>query len=80
MDFQSLAVVALSSADFAWNVNIGKEVHLDLDQTVSRTGLTATSFYIEGKPTGIISTEFRIIGIGKKIPNIIKQSGISRRI
>ena len=46
-DFQGLPVISLTLAYIACNVDIGKEVHLDLINAVSRTRLTASALGVK---------------------------------
>src|SRR5205085_6378999 len=50
-DFQRLAVVALAVADVAGDVDVGQEVHLDLDQAVALAGLAAAALDVETEAT-----------------------------
>src|SRR5260221_10574843 len=58
-NFQRLAVVALALADVAGDVDVGQEVHLDLDDAVALAGLAAAALDVEGKPAGLIAAPFR---------------------
>ena len=44
---QRLAVVALALADVAGDVDVGQEVHLDLDHAVALAGLAAPALDVE---------------------------------
>src|SRR3546814_4717199 len=46
-DLQGLAVVALALADVALHVDVGQEVHLDLDDAVALAGLAAPALRSE---------------------------------
>src|SRR5690606_9205520 len=54
-DFQRLTVVALALADVAGDVDVGQEVHLDLDDAVALTGLAAAALDVEAEATGTIA-------------------------
>src|SRR5262245_66497607 len=51
-DFQGLAVVALALADVAGDVDVGEEVHLDLDDAVALAGLAAAALDVKGEAPG----------------------------
>src|SRR5690606_19048666 len=51
-DFQRLAIVALALADVAGDVDVGQEVHLDLDDAVALAGLAASALDVEGETAG----------------------------
>src|SRR6266576_7149522 len=46
-NLERLTVVALAFADIARNVDVGQEVHLDFDETVSFARLAATTLHVE---------------------------------
>jgi hypothetical protein len=50
LDLQRLAVVALALADVAGDVDVGQEVHLDLDDAVALAGLAAPALDVEREP------------------------------
>ena len=51
-DLQRLAVVALALADVAGDVDVGQEVHLDLDDAVALAGLAAAALDVEAEAAG----------------------------
>src|SRR5690349_2416809 len=57
--FERFAVVTATTADVAWDVYVRQEVHLDLDQTVTLTGLAASALHIEAEATRCVATDFR---------------------
>src|SRR6185369_9404297 len=59
-DVERLAVVALALALVALHIDIGQEVHLDLDDTVALAGLTTAALHVEGEATGLIATRLRL--------------------
>ena len=60
--------------------HIGKEMHLDLDDAVSRTGFTPAPFDIKTEPAFIVSSGLRVCRLSKQIPDQIKYPCISGRI
>jgi hypothetical protein len=50
--FESFAVVALALADVAGDVDVGQEVHLDLDDAVALAGLAAAALDVEREAPG----------------------------
>ena len=48
-DLQRFAVIASAMADFAGNVDVRKEVHLDLKSAVALAGFAPTSLDVEGE-------------------------------
>ena len=53
VDLQRLAVVALALADVAGHVDVGQEVHLDLDHAVALAGLAAPALDVEAEAPGL---------------------------
>ena len=59
---QRLAVVAPPVADVARHIDVGQEVHLDLDQPVSAARLAAPPLHIEREPARAVSAQ---LGLGQ---------------
>ena len=51
-DLQCLAVVALAVAFIAGDINVGQEVHLDLDEPIALAGFAAAAFHVEENRPG----------------------------
>ena len=79
-DFQGFPVVALSFADFAGHINIGEEMHLDLDDTVSAAGFAAPSFNVEAEATLFIAPQLRFRQLGEQVPDGGENAGVRSRI
>ena len=79
-DLERLSVISFALADIAGYIDIGQEVHFYLLQTVALARFTAPALDIEGKPARLIATELCILGRGEKLPDIVKQSRVCRRI
>ena len=60
-NFQSLAVVALAAANFAGNVYVRKEMHLDLQDPIAAAGLTASALDVEAETPLFVAAR---LGIG----------------
>ncbi len=58
--FQRFAVVALALADVAGDVDVGQEVHLDLDDAVALAGLAAAALDVEGEAAGLVAARLRL--------------------
>jgi hypothetical protein len=46
---QSLAVIAFAVADVAWDIDIGQEMHLELDCAATTAGFASATLDIEGE-------------------------------
>ena len=80
VDFESFTVVALALADFAWNINIGEEMHFYLDDTVALTSLAASALDIEGESSACVAVSTGVGSLGKKVTDIAEHACISSRI
>src|SRR5439155_25817746 len=54
-DLERLAVVARALAGLAGDVDVGQEVHLDLDLAVSLAGLAAAAADVEREAAGLVA-------------------------
>ena len=52
---QRFAVVARAVAHVAGDVDVGQEVHLDLDQAVALARLAAAALDVEGEAAGLVA-------------------------
>jgi hypothetical protein len=59
-DLERLAVVALALADVAGHVDVGQEVHLDLDHAVALAGLAAAALHVEAEAPGVVAARARL--------------------
>src|SRR5690606_14589935 len=55
LDLQRLAIVALALADVAGDINVGQEVHLDLEDTIALAFLAASALDVEAEAAGAIA-------------------------
>src|SRR5262249_2327660 len=58
---QGLAVVALSVTLLAGYIDIGQEVHLDLDLAVAAADLAPSALHIEAEPAGLVAANARLL-------------------
>ena len=77
---QSLPVVSVSVAYFAGDIDVRKEIHFNLDVAVAGARLAAAALHIEGEPSLLVASGFRIVGACKQIPDLVKDSRIGRGI
>src|SRR5262249_18700715 len=61
-DVERLAVVALALADVAGDVDVGQEVHLDLDDAVALARLAAPALDVEREAAGLVAAR---LGLGQ---------------
>ncbi len=61
-DLQGLAIVALTLAGVAGDIDVRQEVHLDLDQAVALAGLAAAALDVERKAARLLAAR---LGFGR---------------
>jgi hypothetical protein len=79
-DLERLAVVASAVADVAVHVDVGQEVHLDLDRAVSGARLAAPAFHVEGEPSLLVAAHLRLLGLGEEFANLVEDPRIRRGV
>ena len=79
-DLQGLAVVALALADVAGDVDVGQEVHLDLDQPVALAGFAAAALDVEAEATGLVPADFRLVGLREQLADLVEHARVGRRV
>ena len=67
LHLQRLAIVALAVADVAGDVDVGEEVHLDLDQAVARAGLAAAALDVEAEAAGLVAARLALGQAGEPV-------------
>src|SRR5258708_4828412 len=60
-------IVAAAAADFAKNVNVGEEIHLDAAQAVALAGFASAAFYVEAEAAGAVAAFARFGKHRKKL-------------
>ena len=78
--FQRLAVVALAVADIAGDVDIGQEVHLDLDDTIALAGLAAPALDVEGEAARRIAARLGFGKLREPFADRRERAGIGSRV
>ena len=77
---QCLTVVAFSAAYLTRHIYIRKEMHLNLDDSISATRFTASALDVKAESSFFIAFRLRIRGCRKQLPDQVEYSGICRRI
>ena len=80
VDFQRFAVVALAVADVARHVDVGQEVHLDLEHAVALAGFAAAALDVEREAAGAVAARARFGHAGEQFADRRQQPGIGRRV
>src|SRR5256885_2833682 len=79
-DLEGLLVVALALADFTRDINIGQEVHLDLDDAVALAVLATAALHVEAEAARLVATDARFRHLGEELTNVGKDACVRRRI
>ena len=77
---QRIAVIALSLADVAGDVNVGQKVHLDAFDAVALAGLTASALDVKGEASRLKSLGSGVARLGKELADIPKEPRVGGRI
>ena len=80
LHLQRLAVVALAVADVAGDVDVGQEVHLDLDQAVALAGLAAAALDVEAEAAGLVAARLALGQAGEPVADLGEGAGVGRRV
>ena len=80
LDFQRLPVVSCALADFARDVDVRQEVHLDLHQAVAGAGFASAALDVEGETAGAVAADLGVIGGGKEVADVVEEARVSGRI
>ena len=80
LDRERLLVVAPAVADFAEDVDVGQEVHLDAALAVALAGFAAASGDVEGEAAGLVAALARLGQHGEEVADGGEDAGVGRRI
>ena len=79
-DLERLAVVALALALLARHVDVGKEVHFDLDLAVAAAHLAATALDVEREPARLVPPGSRLLRLREQLTDLVEQPDVRGRI
>ena len=77
---ERLAVVARPLADLTGNVDIGKELHLDLQDAVAPARLTASALHVKAEPPRLIAAHTRLAHLTEQLADRIEHPRVGRGI
>ncbi len=80
LHLQRLAVVALAVADVAGDVDVGQEVHLDLQQAVAGAFLAAAALDVEAEAAGLVAARLAFRQAGEPVADLGEGAGVGRRV
>src|SRR5690606_23900847 len=75
-----LAIVALALADVAGDVNVGEEVHFDLEDAVALALLAAAALDVEGEAAWAVAAGFRFREAGEPFAQRREGTSIGGRV
>ncbi len=73
-DVERVAVVARALADLAGHVDVGQEVHLDLDRAVALARLAAPALDVEREPTRLVAADLRLLRGGEERADLVEHA------
>src|SRR5699024_2267875 len=73
-------IVAGAVADIAGDVDVGQEVHLDLDQAVAGAGLAAAALDVEAEPPRLVAARLALGQAGEPVADVGEGARISGRV
>ena len=79
-DLERLAVVALAVADLAGHVDVGQEVHLDLDLAVALAGLAAAALDVEAEAAGLVAAQLALRRQREELADVVEHAGVGGRV
>ncbi len=80
VDLQRLPVVAGAVAHLAGDVDVGQEVHLDLDGAVAGARLAAPALDVEAEAPGLVAAH---LGLGRgreQLAHVVEDAGVGGRV
>ena len=75
-DIERFAVVALAVADVAGDVDIGQEVHLDLDDAIALAGFAAAALDVEREAAGLVAARLGFRQAGEPVADRREGAGV----
>ena len=79
-DLQRLAVVAAAAADIARDVDVGQEVHLDLDLPVALARLAASALHVERETSRPVAAHARFRRLRHQVADLGEELRVRRGI
>jgi hypothetical protein len=80
LHLQRLAVVALALAGVAGDVDVGQEVHLDLQHAVALAGLAAAALDVEAEAAGRVAARAGIRQLAEPVADGREEAGVGRGV
>jgi len=79
-NFERLAVVALAVTLLARHIDVGQEVHLDLDLAVALADLATAALDVEGEAPRLVAAGARLGRPREQVADLVEQADVGRRV
>src|SRR4051794_14418119 len=79
-DLQRFPVVAATVALLAGDVDVGQEVHFDLDLPIAAAHLAAPALDVEAEAPGLVTAGSRLAGLREELADVVEDAGVRRRV
>src|SRR4029453_1972496 len=79
-NLERLPVIPMALADLARDVDVGQEVHLDLDLAVARAVLAAAAPYVEREPAGLVAADASLRHLAEQLADVVEHPRVRRRV
>jgi hypothetical protein len=80
LPLERLAVVALAVALLAGHIDVGQEVHLDLDLAIAPADLAAPALDVEAEAARLVSARPRVSRLRVELADVVEDVGVGRRV
>ena len=64
----------------AGDVDVGQEVHLDLDLAVAVADLAAAALDVEAEAARLVAARPRLLGLGEELADVVEDAGVGGRV
>ncbi|EKB47185.1 hypothetical protein B879_04222 [Cecembia lonarensis LW9] len=78
LDLQGLAVVPRTMANLTRNVDVGQEVHFDLQRAVARAGFAAPALDVEGETSRQVAPDLGFVGLCEELAHVVEDPSVGR--
>ncbi len=80
MHLEGVGVVPGAVADLARDVDVGQELHLDLDRAVAGACLAPAALHVEREPALLVPAHLGLSRRREQLPDVVEDTGIGRGV
>ena len=80
LHLQRFAIVARAVADVAGDIDVGEEVHLDLEHAVALAGFAAAALDVEAEAAGLVAARLRFGEAREPVADVGEGAGVGGRV